>query len=776
MKKIIILMVLFLVTLTTIASATNMYSLGTSFTNPAEIYFDENRTFFEYVTDSDTNSYYVVGRTCDGVLGLTGKYSRMCRYNATSDTILDCTLCNSPMINMTDTSYDDNGVTDRHLNLGAVSVSIGYVNVGSSTSGSITSTGITNPRNVFQNEYDYEYYYTNATHIKTNTGVYELPTIIQNNFSQVDMYKNNSFILLGGTNTRTIFHIDENASLIGTYNIESNEVVDTPLDIYGSGDILNIVTDGDIYQYYISDYFVFDSDYFSDVYCIDETKICNQTIFFDDGAGTLEFWCSDDDWSRCDGVCQTLIATDDDVNVSYEYGSCLATGCTNECDFNYQTECTGIDSTRTCGDYDSDPCLEWSPSTDCFPNQYCNAIGSCEEVNFTILGETYTQIDFYLNTQTTNNDYTTTTQDTEERYHVKTEYSAFTQKFNVQTSDPSTDIYTSKNCDYEETNHYSGNGYDLNITGTFTETFTSTTDNTNTEIIISLGDNETLSLVYGEASYNYAELLFIRNNTAKTLTVCRGDHISGCSNTLLTDTSTNSYDDLESITILTTLNQQTRSYDVYIGVTREDTTEYYQSIPHDYVDNSTSTYNRFSIYTTNNNSELISYEINRLPLLDSFKDTIKSDYDELLCTYAGQGCRTVRVYAQGTDIPLYNNYEDRVICIDTLGGVVGDNEVSGNNLLDRLLGLSLGVRIAIVLMLMIGVIVFIGTMKNDADNSDKQMFSIIQVLLPIGILIASAFIGNDTTTIIPSYIVLIMAILTAFIVAVFFKNQIFGGR
>ncbi|MEM5867853.1 MAG: hypothetical protein QXG39_08030 [Candidatus Aenigmatarchaeota archaeon] len=50
--------------------------------------------------------------------------------------------------------------------------------------------------------------------------------------------------------------------------------------------------------------------------------------------------------------------------------------CTNECSYSGQTECCDSWSYRTCGNYDSDSCLEWSSCSSCPSGQTCSG-GVC---------------------------------------------------------------------------------------------------------------------------------------------------------------------------------------------------------------------------------------------------------------------------------------------------------------------------------------------------------------------------------------------------------------
>ncbi|PIZ51659.1 hypothetical protein COY27_03000 [Candidatus Woesearchaeota archaeon CG_4_10_14_0_2_um_filter_33_13] len=52
-------------------------------------------------------------------------------------------------------------------------------------------------------------------------------------------------------------------------------------------------------------------------------------------------------------------------------GHCEGSDCNDKCDYTGQTKCASDTKQRTCGDYDSDPCLEWSDSTTCSNGGQC---------------------------------------------------------------------------------------------------------------------------------------------------------------------------------------------------------------------------------------------------------------------------------------------------------------------------------------------------------------------------------------------------------------------
>jgi len=54
---------------------------------------------------------------------------------------------------------------------------------------------------------------------------------------------------------------------------------------------------------------------------------------------------------------------------------CYSLGCTNECSYSGQKRCSGT-NVQTCGNYDSDCCLEWSSTKSCSGSTSCG-YGSC---------------------------------------------------------------------------------------------------------------------------------------------------------------------------------------------------------------------------------------------------------------------------------------------------------------------------------------------------------------------------------------------------------------
>lgn len=91
--------------------------------------------------------------------------------------------------------------------------------------------------------------------------------------------------------------------------------------------------------------------------CIPNTDyLCNNYYLFGG-----EYFCAVDDKTFCPNGC---------VN-----GACKASSCSNDCNDAGYVECQGSGGFRKCGNYDSDPCLEWQ-SYGCTADKVCSG-GSC---------------------------------------------------------------------------------------------------------------------------------------------------------------------------------------------------------------------------------------------------------------------------------------------------------------------------------------------------------------------------------------------------------------
>ena len=70
-----------------------------------------------------------------------------------------------------------------------------------------------------------------------------------------------------------------------------------------------------------------------------------------------------------------------------------STICANECSLIGVKQCNSPTDFKTCGNYDSDSCLEWSSATSCFSGQSCSGVGVCGSSS-TCVPKTCTLLDY----------------------------------------------------------------------------------------------------------------------------------------------------------------------------------------------------------------------------------------------------------------------------------------------------------------------------------------------------------------------------------------------
>ena len=514
-----------------------------------------------------------------------------------------------------------------------------------------------------------------------------------------------------------------------------------------------------------------DDGYYSTQQCVYDTlnekyQQCNNSIYFETYYG-YKIYCDDINLTYCPTGCTTTTITDNETGIDYFQGECNANNlCSNECNFEGQTQCTSLTEKRRCGFYDSDPCLEWS-TISCFDNQYCS-LGSCFETNFTSYGQVVEPITFYLNVEGSTNT-TTITQDSENVYHVSTTSFLHNQRFSVMTQEPSTDIYSAMDCNYQET-HVVSDEEETLINDSLKTSFVSVEGHSLTTTSLFLDDDENLSIRYGNDVDDYTNILLLRNNTLKSLSICYGDIASGCTTEIITDTSINSFDDLEKVIVTLDLNKGIRQVNFNIDVVRTTGTTTYQTRPRDYDDEATN-YNQFEISNIKNDSSLLKYNVTKIDDTPSFKRPVKGDYSEFVCSYNTEGCRTVRIYSQGVNMPLYNNYKDTRICVDNLEAssvVVEDSE--GEQILNDIQSWSLWKQIvfAMVIYFVIAFMFFIYPNYEEVEN--KKMMSGLGIFLSV-----MATVLLIALQILDGWIMVLILITTGLFVMTIFRKILYGG-
>jgi hypothetical protein len=222
-----------------------------------------------------------------------------------------------------------------------------------------------------------------------NTLQNELVYIESDFYNTLDVHNN---ILIPETE---IFSINTPSSSLLTNMLSNNKFIVTDSNIYviNSSDISQILTSGFIDAY---EGLTCNSDYSS---CWDNEAVCFYNNFYSndeienfDVVGDYQcenatyqygITCNTVLSKQCSGGCyrtQLMNA----YNISYESANCITSNCTNECSINGQLRSDTLSSYQVCGSsYDSDGCLEWSPSILCSGGELSYG-GICEAVNLSV--------------------------------------------------------------------------------------------------------------------------------------------------------------------------------------------------------------------------------------------------------------------------------------------------------------------------------------------------------------------------------------------------------
>ncbi|MEF8846815.1 MAG: PKD domain-containing protein [Candidatus Paceibacterota bacterium] len=175
------------------------------------------------------------------------------------------------------------------------------------------------------------------------------------------------------------FQFDKVAALeSGSYNdydsgLDSSQDTDGSYDDYDSGLDSSQDTDGSYDDYDSGIDCCTESDTSYDTTyttCYDQCSYSNQKECVDNNSYHV---CGDYDSDSCLEWSSNYYCSSGEVCSN---GSCVQEQtCSDQCSYGDQ-ECTGNDSYHTCGDYDSDSCLEWSSDYYCSSGETCSG-GSC---------------------------------------------------------------------------------------------------------------------------------------------------------------------------------------------------------------------------------------------------------------------------------------------------------------------------------------------------------------------------------------------------------------
>lgn len=780
MKKILMFPIfLLLVVLSLNFAIASLSYTGNDYTTPATL------KDLELVTDGNITYYVYVVQN--------GIYERFC-YADEDKTQIGCQTTN--FANGSSLSY--NSPTNVYAWVtNATSNLIRSASLTGSTTGTLLSSSVDNLVTIAQNDISESLIYANNTHFYTSS----LHTLPLENIIAIDWYDNQTIIAID--NNRTFYEFYENGTLIQESTISDFFVPFTILDMYSYDQKVYIVTQNRIYEHIISDYVYIEGEYYSSTQCMyDEENnqyfICDNTQF-EVIDGEINFYCqfdvneSESDLTRCNGQCNNAVNYDVINDVYYNYGECVESECDDDyrCLFDGYSTCDSQTSYKLCGNFDNDACLEYSESNSCLPNQQCQVTGSynygtCETIDYTSYGETLNYPSFTLISNTASigvNENDTITLDTNNRIRATTPKSVYSQYFGLQTLLQEIDLYVAKDCDYQEevlstdsftnidicNNGWVCSGINATIDGLsryielnnseieylFTESNLNPQINTNFDLLLTNNESDVLINIGNNLGYE-TYLYLYRNLTDKSLSVYEGNTSSNTTTLLFTDTTTNTYDDLDNIDLIITLNLQTNQYDYYFVITRDNTPRTYQVTPRQTYLNSIDRIKYKTSLGQLNINNISVYENDVLPYFNYVQKGVR----QYSCTYTQTGCFTSRHYVIGNQVPVYNNYQDKIICVDSLNGV-SVKGTSVNNLSNELKNYPIGLKVFLLIFIeaVIGIIFFV---VGDNENKVKHTIGFI---LMVATLLLFIIVG-----LMPVWLFVVLALFVVMYITRFFQK------
>lgn len=329
-------------------------------------------------------------------------------------------------------------------------------------------------------------------------------------------------------------------------------------------------------------------------------------------------------------------------------GSCNTTLCIDKCMIYGYKICSSITSFQNCGNYDTDNCLEYSGDYGCLPSNIC-LDGNC--INNTGTGFTNNSL-FTVTPYSISNNNTNYINDISLRkLLVNSKNLIHIQSFSTNSNQNLS--YTSRTCDYTETNIYNQN---LNIdTNGSSIIFTTLNKPTLININILPYDLINVTLYIKDSLGNIIDTaLLTRNSTNKELCIYDNTSLLYC------DYSVNTYDDLQNVNITYNFEFQSHTFTKTFNIKRLQ--PYTFSIqPQSFLNGDVSEVN-----ITTDNTTYKSLNVNSYTQPNSFYTTLKSNYNFLQCIYQDIKCYLVRTYNNGNGISDFSNYIDYTICLSSI--------------------------------------------------------------------------------------------------------------
>lgn len=222
--------------------------------------------------------------------------------------------------------------------------------------------------------------------------------------------------------------------------------------------------------------------------------------------------------------------------------------------------------------------------------------------------------------------------------------------------------FISHTCDYKETIISTTQIiYEVNASTIIFPTSTnSMIINFNASIKSSIGNVSNLNFTIEDSFGNYLIPLNIqRDESLKRL--CVYDYLT--LTTLFCDTSINSYDDLNNVNIIVTIDFDSHTYTITSDLYRWSKLRY-NSVPSVFTGNELSQI----VFETDSNSNvtITNLIVKTIPNFEGFRNVTYNDYNLYTCTYGVTGCKVMRTYLNLNAYPDFTNYRDWNVCVNGL--------------------------------------------------------------------------------------------------------------
>lgn len=466
--------------------------------------------------------------------------------------------------------------------------------------------------------------------------------------------------------------------------------------------------------------------------------------------------------------CTAIYMLGNTPHCAYENTVYCATGCANgqcndqvcesECQIIGAKQCDSSTSYTICQDSNSDGCLENTTGNFCAIGEYCrpsgNYFATCEPVSSFGTGNNTA---FVVIPYTTNSDNTTYVNDANNKVlAVNTKNGIHVQWFQTMAQLAS---YSSRTCAYTETTLFNTVSNTI-ITNQTTINTPPTAVTSFINIVFTPEDNTPLRISILDAlNTNMKSVDVLRNVSSKSVCI---NLLNGTN--IYCDYSTNVYDDLTNVDMTVYFDFVSQSETMKILFNRA-TDNIVSTLPQLFVGNDVSKIIFNSTNATINGITLKSYT-----QPNGFTATLSDDITYLPCLYSNIGSYSVRTYNNNNGQPDYTNFYDYTINIKSLSnaGATGNFDQNTQNFVDRTFGTGLSVGeklfwVMVVTFIALILVIILG-MYADMPPALTGGLSVIVVLTS---LIMFAFLGF-----IPVWIIILIGIIGAGVVAMFFKGMV----